>query len=77
MATTDDEAEIDATPARWHVRGRTTIELRQRGPDEWLATQRGVDVEGRGDSAAAAAAAYCRTVDGGGDVVAGENDPGP
>lgn len=76
MATTDEEAEIDATPARWRVRGHTTIELRQRGPDEWLATQRGVDVEGRGQSAAAAAAAYCRAIDGNDDVVTTENEPG-
>lgn len=50
---------------RWRTRGWTTIVLEERG-EEWRATQRGVDLEGRGETAASAAAAYCRRVDGDG-----------
>ncbi|MFB6137383.1 MAG: hypothetical protein ABEJ42_03445 [Halobacteriaceae archaeon] len=42
-------------------RGRTVIELERAG-DGWTATQRGVDLVGRGPTAARAAAAYCRLV---------------
>lgn len=40
----------------------TTVVLEERG-DEWLATQGGIPVEGRGETAAAAAAAYCRKIE--------------
>lgn len=49
---------------RWRTRGWTTIVLERRGDEEWRATQDGVDVEGRGTTAAGAAAAYCRRVSG-------------
>jgi hypothetical protein len=42
----------------------TTIVLEERSDGSWLATQRGVRVEGCGETAAAAAAAYCRGVNG-------------
>jgi hypothetical protein len=41
----------------------TTIVLKERDDDTWLATQQGVDIEGTGDTAAAAATDYCRKVD--------------
>lgn len=50
---------------RWRTREWTTIVLEERG-DEWRATQHGVDLEGQGETAASAAAAYCRRVDGDG-----------
>lgn len=40
----------------------TTVVLEERN-GEWLATQGGIPVEGRGETAAAAAAAYCRKID--------------
>lgn len=43
--------------------GSTTILLTERDSNHWLATQGGVPVEGRGESAAEAAAEYCRKVD--------------
>ncbi len=39
----------------------TTIELEQDG-DAWRATQQGVDLVGRGETAASAAANYCQLV---------------
>ena len=63
MATRTRAAETE----RWRTRGHTTIELRRNERGEWLATQRGVAVEGRGSSAAAAAAAYCEAIDADGD----------
>lgn len=44
-------------------RGRTTILLTRAENGRWRATQRGVDAEGYGESAPAAAAEYCRRVD--------------
>ena len=61
MATSTHEGAVDGD--RWDRVGRTTIELRRNERGTWLATQRGVDAEGRGTSAAAAAAAYCRAID--------------
>lgn len=64
MTTSSRETDIDdLDPDRWVTRGRTTLELRQTDGGEWLATQRGVDADGHGPSAAAAAAAYCRAID--------------
>lgn len=48
---------------RWRIRGRTTIRLESNGDGEWRATQRGVDVTGRGATAAVAAANYCRRLE--------------
>ena len=61
MATSTRETGVDDD--RWRQVGRTTLELRQNDRGKWLATQHGVDAEGRGPSAAAAAAAYCREID--------------
>jgi hypothetical protein len=51
----DDEA------APWHRRRWTTIVLEEYGGG-WRATQTGVAAEGHGDTAADAAAAYCRRI---------------
>jgi len=56
-----ESAEPDAETVR--LAGRTTIELHESDGDAWLATQPGVPVEGRGPTAAAATADYCRRVD--------------
>lgn len=48
----------------WKHERTTTIVLEGRADGTWHATQRGVDVHGYGDTAAAAAAAYCRRVEG-------------
>lgn len=40
-------------------RGRTSIELRQRDDGSWVATQRGVAVEGAGDTSTPAAMERC------------------
>ncbi|MEF8776621.1 MAG: hypothetical protein V5A43_09000 [Haloarculaceae archaeon] len=63
-----DRSRAEATPdrTRW-----TVLELRRLSSDEWRATQAGAEHVGRGPTAAAAAAAYCRRVgdglDGGAD----------
>jgi hypothetical protein len=54
-----DDAERTVTGARRHM---TTVVLESRD-GEWLATQGGIPVEGRGETAAEAAAAYCRKID--------------
>jgi|GEM_PF-1444973 len=41
----------------------TTIVLEECSDGSWRATQRGVPVEGRAETAAAAAATYCRNVE--------------
>jgi len=41
----------------------TTIVLEERSDGSWRATQQGVPVEGRAETAPAAAAAYCRNVE--------------
>jgi len=47
--------------APWHRRRWTTIVLEECGGG-WRATQTGVAAEGYGDTAADAAAAYCRRI---------------
>lgn len=42
----------------------TVLELEELPSGEWRATQAGAEHEGRGETAAAAAAAYCRLVAG-------------
>lgn len=54
-----------ATVERWRSRGRTTISIESNDDGEWRASQRGVDVVGRGETAALAAAAYCLRVEAG------------
>lgn len=62
MSTDLDDAK--ATVAEWRTRGWTTILLEERDDGGWRATQGGVSVEGRGETAALAAAEYCRRVEG-------------
>lgn len=72
VAHGDDATETDAERVaraadaveRWQTRGWTTVVLEQRDDGEWRATQAGVDCEGRGETAASAAAAYCRRIGG-------------
>lgn len=52
-----------ATVERWRTRGWTTIVLESNEHDEWRASQHGVDVTGRGETAALAAADYCRRLE--------------
>jgi len=52
------------TARRWRNARMTTVLLDKRGDGEWFATQRGVDLVGEGETAAEAAAEYCRLVDG-------------
>lgn len=56
--------EYERVVAAWKHERPTTIVLEERAGGTWHATQRGVDVHGYGDTAAAAAAAYCSRVDG-------------
>ncbi|MFC7141496.1 hypothetical protein ACFQMA_16865 [Halosimplex aquaticum] len=56
-STLDEMTEADHT--RRHM---TTLLLEERD-DEWVVTQGGVDVEGTGRTAAAAAADYCRRIE--------------
>ncbi|WP_436927594.1 hypothetical protein [Halosimplex amylolyticum] len=58
MSSTLDEA-TDADHTRRHM---TTLLLEDRG-DKWIVTQGGVDIEGKGPTAAVAAADYCRRID--------------
>ncbi len=41
---------------------QTTIQLEQTDDGAWRATQRGVDLAGRGETASLAAANYCQLV---------------
>jgi hypothetical protein len=52
----------DEKDAPWHRRRWTTIVLEECGGGGWRATQTGVAAEGHGDTAADAAAAYCRRI---------------
>jgi hypothetical protein len=55
---------LDETTGAEHTRRHmTTLLLEERGDDEWVVTQGGVDVEGHGSTAAEAAANYCRQID--------------
>lgn len=53
-----------AATERWRTRGRTTLVLASNG-DEWRASQHGVAVTGHGETAASAAADYCRRLEAG------------
>lgn len=57
---TDYERQV----ASWKHERTTTIVLEELADGSWHATQRDVGVHGYGDTAAAAAAEYCRRVDG-------------
>lgn len=54
----------DADDATYRLAGRTTISLYESDDGRWRATQRGVGAVGYGETAAEAATAYCRRVDG-------------
>lgn len=55
---------VDRTVRQWQRRGWTTIVLEEHEDGRWRATQEGVACEGVGETAALAAAAYCRRVEG-------------
>lgn len=55
------EGPGDESSDAWYRRQWTTIVL-EADDGGWRATQTGVDVEGRGETAADAAADYCRRV---------------
>jgi hypothetical protein len=59
-ATYDDKdvhEELHTSPTGW-----TTIVLDELDDGRWLATQGGVSVQGHGETAADAAADYCRKI---------------
>lgn len=58
----EDESD-EETARRWRNARMTTVILNKEDDGEWDATQRGVDVVGHGETAADAAATYCRLVD--------------
>ncbi|QLH83465.1 hypothetical protein [Halosimplex pelagicum] len=62
----------DDEDAPWHRRRWTTIVLEECGGG-WRATQTGVAAEGHGDTAADAAAAYCRRIAETGDRRSGDD----
>lgn len=64
VTATNSTAEYERQVAEWYRRRTTTIVLEETDDGDWHATQRGVDVHGYGETAAAAAAAYCRRIDG-------------
>ncbi|MFC7138532.1 hypothetical protein ACFQMA_01625 [Halosimplex aquaticum] len=54
---------LDETAAADHTRRHMTTLLLEERDDEWIVTQGGVDIEGEGPTAAAAAADYCRKIE--------------
>ena len=54
---------LDETASTDHTRRHMTTLLLEEHGDEWMVTQGGVDAEGTGLTAAAAAADYCRQLD--------------
>lgn len=64
VRSTRPRDEYDQQVADWQRERTTTIVLEENTDGTWHATQRGVDVHGYGETAAAAAAAYCRRIDG-------------
>lgn len=56
------EESYDETARRRHNARMTTVVLDKTDDGEWYATQRGVDLFGHGQTAADAAATYCRLV---------------
>jgi len=63
-ATYDDETIRDRGGRDSHRKHWTTIVLEERPGGGWRATQTGIGVEGHGETAADAAAAYCRRISG-------------
>lgn len=59
-STHDIDRNGDRSVRRTHS---TTIVLEDRDDGVWLATQGGVPIEGHGESAAEAAAEYCRKIE--------------
>ena len=63
MGTTYDNKTVrDRTTLHTYRQHWTVIILEEQDDGDWLATQGGVPVEGYGDTAAAAAAEYCRKI---------------
>ena len=60
MATADDRIESTPKSSKRHL---TTVVLEEQPNGQWLATQRGIPVEGHGETAAEAATNYCRKID--------------
>ena len=63
-AIRDDPQEDPTRSDDWTTNRRhwTTVVLEEQADGRWLATQTGVAVEGYGDTAAEAAARYCRQI---------------
>lgn len=57
------EESYEETARRWRNARMTTVILDKEEDGDWYATQRGVDLVGHGETAAEAAARYCRLVD--------------
>lgn len=69
MGATYDDREIHEYAERHTNRTRwTTIVLDEQADGRWLATQAGVSVQGHGETAADAAAEYCRKISASGDA---------
>jgi hypothetical protein len=60
--TYDDRKVHKRAELHTHREHWTTIILEEQDDGDWFATQGGVPVEGYGDTAAAAAAEYCRKI---------------
>jgi len=54
---------LDETASTDHTRRHMTTLLLEDRDDQWVVTQGGVDAEGTGPTAVAAAADYCRQLD--------------
>jgi len=57
-----DPGASEETARRWRNARMTTLLLDKREEGAWLATQRGAEIVGHGETAAEAAAEYCRLV---------------
>jgi len=62
MGATYDDTVVSDHDLHTHKQHWTTIVLEEQNNGRWLATQGGVAVEGHGESAADAAAEYCRKI---------------
>lgn len=61
MGATYDDTEVH-TERDSRTKGWTTIVLEELDDGRWMATQGGVSVQGHGETAADAAAEYCRKI---------------
>jgi len=67
MGVTYDDNVVRDHELHTHKQHWTTIVLEEQDDGNWLATQVGVVVKGHGETAADAAAEYCRKISGTGD----------